>query len=265
MDNEDLCLNLLANTLSQPVPGKLEDRMHHFLRTLLHSESLDDRQFSDVNGSGSTADYLLSDRTIVAEMKTLNGDPVGRIEKGLRGRFALGDAPLFYGQLGVDRALQNLSDSERIRQVLASLAGRAVRQHLTKADSQIAATKHRFGLHSASGLAILMNEDYPLIDAAAIAYVVRSAFTEDPLKYQNITHVWAIVEAHEVMTRGGQGYPQLFIFRHSSMPRDVEYIARMTNAWGEFNRSKTEHIDHQGQWTAFRPIHKGGTPIVEIY
>lgn len=55
--------------------------MHAFLKTGEGTESLDDKAFSTLHGTGQIADYLLWNRQFIAEMKAVNGYPVQRIER----------------------------------------------------------------------------------------------------------------------------------------------------------------------------------------
>lgn len=265
MENNTLHLNLLANALPRSRCEGLELRMHRFMRALPHSECLDDQKFSKVHGSGSKADYLLAGRSIVVELKTLNGNPLSRLATRLRERMSKPDAPIVYGTLGVNRVLEHLPDEQQLSSTLVNLAGRAVRKRVKEANRQIASIKERFNLDSAAGLVVIMNAGEPLINAGVVATAVQSVLDSGSAEYSHISHVWAVIEAHKVAIPGGQpSYPQLYILRSSSRPHDAEYVGRMTNAWGAFNHSKTHHIDHEGGWDAFRALHEGNIPTIVI-
>lgn len=258
-------LNLFASSYAKLGSVNLENRVKQFLQHDPQCENLDEARFAKVFGSSEKADYLLADRVIVAELKTLNGSPLSRIAAKLKDRFSQPDAPVIYGSLGVNRALQHLSDGEEFGQRLVNLAGRAIRQHLRKANRQIASTKRLLGIDSASGLVILINESEPLIAASTIADAVRSTL-ESCDDYPNISHVWSIIEAHKVaLSSETAGFPQVYVLRSSCPDPEIEFVGRMVKAWGQFNGSETKRIHFNGDWSAFSPIYVGNPPTMEIF
>jgi hypothetical protein len=163
-----LHLDLLAFAADARPNERLEARMMKFLEAETSTESLDGAAFAQMNGSDTKADYLLGQRRLVAELKTINGDPHGRLERRLKERFAKPDAPIVYGTVGLSKVIEGMDDRDELSKMLVDVVGRAVRRHLQKANEQIAAIKTRLNLPGAGGLLILMNDTEPMVDASAI-------------------------------------------------------------------------------------------------
>jgi hypothetical protein len=94
MAADALYLDLLSFAAAKKPTARLETRMMQFLEREPSTESLDAPAFAQINGARLKADYLLGGRGLVAELKTLNGDPHDRLEQRLRDRFAQSDAPI---------------------------------------------------------------------------------------------------------------------------------------------------------------------------
>lgn len=111
-----------------------------------------------------------------------------------------------------------------------------------------------------------MNETEPMIDVSAIGYAVKTAFENVKGGYPRITNVWAIIESHRIaMPRERQGYPHLHIFKSLERQRELEYIWRMLDAWGDRNGSRMERLEHRGNWNAMRPIYDGPPPTLRPF
>jgi hypothetical protein len=259
-----LYLDLLAAD-ANPI-GSLEKRVIEFLEADGSTESLDSAAFDQVNGSKIKADYLLGNRGLVAELKTLNASPKDRTERRLKERFSQPDAPIVFGSVGVSRVIADLPDRDAISKMMIDMAGRAVRRHLQKANDQIEAIKSRLGLPDSGGVLILMNEAETMIDAAAIGYTLKTAFETVEGGYPHVTNVWAIIESHRIEMPGGRrGFPHLHVFKLVEREAELEYIGRMLAAWGRFSGSRMERIEHHGDWKVMRPIYDGEPPILQPF
>ena len=253
-----LYIELFALAADQKPMVPLERRVIKFLEGRSSTESLDSAVFNQVNGSKAKADYLLGDRLIVAELKTLNASPKDRTEQRLNERFSKPDAPIVYGTVDVSQATKDLPDRDAISKMIVDMAGRAVRRHLLKANDQIGAIKARLGLPNAGGILILMNDAEAMIDASAIGYTLKNAFETNQGRYPHITNVWAIIESHRIALPGGRvGFPHLHVFKSLERQAELNYIGRMLWDWGCFNESRMERVDHRGDWNVMMPVHEG--------
>lgn len=265
MTSASLYLDLLAYSFEGSHPERLEARLVRFLEADRFTEPLDGKAFAQVNGAQSKADYLLANRAIVAELKTINTDPQSRMEIRLKERFAKPDAPIVFGTLGISKVIEKLDDRDEISKKLIDMAGRAVRRHLKKANDQIAAIKDRLDLPNAGGLVILMNDVDQMTDISAIGYSIKSALETVDGGYPHITNIWVIVESHRIAMQSNRvGYPQLHVFRSLERQAEMAYLGRMLEAWGVFNGSRVERIMHKGNWDSMRPIYDGPTPTLGL-
>jgi len=263
---DNLYIDLLAFEATTRPAERLEPRMMAFLEADPSTESLDGEAFAQVNGSETKADYLLGSRGLVAELKTINGDPQDRMEQRLKLRFAQPDAPIVFGTVGLSKVMEGLEDRDALSKMLVDVAGRAVRRHLQKANEQIGAIKKRLGLPDTGGLVILMNDAEPMIDIGAIGYAIKSAFETVEGGYPHITNVWVSVESHRiVLPRDRHGYPQLHVFKSLERQDELEFMARMLNGWGIANGSRLERIEHRGDWDVMQPVYHGDVPTLEPF
>lgn len=244
----------------------LEVRVKRFLEVEPTTESLDAPEFDQINGAETKADYLLARRRFVAELKTLNGAPLGRVEQRMQRRFAQPDAPIVFGQMGMGAVLENLPDQTKILEVIQDLSGRNVRSNLKKSSEQIAAIKKRLSLPNAAGATILVNEFEEMIDAANIAYSIGKGFREHPESYAHIDYVWASIESVFVrMPDGRNGFPQVLISKiHQPPANEMGFLLRMIEAWARSNNALISPIDHHGNWDALQPIYKGAPPTMSL-
>lgn len=260
---------ILLFALSSPSPSAegLETRVKNFLAQEPTNESLDSEAFDKANGSDTKADWLLANRMFVGEMKTLNGDPLDRVERRVQDRFAQPGAPIVFGTMGMGPVLGALPDQDEVLKVIHDLSARAVRSNLKKSSDQIGAIKDRFSLPSAAGLTILLNESEEMIDAANIGYSVIKAFREHPKSYAQIDYIWASIESTRIRTASGAaGYAQLLICKDRQPPRQhLNFLAQMLGAWAAANGTVLEQIDHRGDWAIMQPIYKNGPPSFSLF
>ncbi|MDO9472672.1 MAG: hypothetical protein Q7J28_06410 [Caulobacter sp.] len=245
----------------------LETRIKALLEAEAQTESLDGPEFSQINGSEIKADYLLGERRIVAELKTLNGDPRDRVQRQLQRRFSAPAAPIVYGRMGASAVLDGLPDRDDVLRAIHDISSRKVRDNLKKASDQIGAIKERLSLPSAAGLAIIMNENEEMIDAANFGFSTIRAFLENAEAYRNVDYIWASIEAVYIpMPNGQRGFPQLLICRDPAPPdADLQFLAQLLNSWARRNRASIQQITHGGDWQPLQPIYKNGPPKMSLY
>jgi hypothetical protein len=258
---------LFAHASDASPTERLEDRVKRFLEAEPSTESLDAEAFNEVNGSETKADYLLGRRSFVAELKTLNGDPLDRVERRVKERFSQPGSPLVYGTMGSSRVLDGLPDRDAVLRTIHDLSSRAVRRHLQKANEQVSATKERLNIPSAAGLAVLLNDSEPMIDAANIGYSVIRAAKDVPGGYPAIDFIWASIESTKIRLPDGRtGYPQLLICRERTPSENqLDFLVRMVGAWARFNGSVVEQINHRGDWETMAPVYDGQPPTMSLY
>jgi hypothetical protein len=259
-------IQLFAIVPNEPLARTLEERLMRFLKSADGAESLDEPPLAQQFGSNTKADFLLARRRIVAEVKTINGDPTPRIEQRLKKRMAQPGAPLGYGRFGMESLTNALPDGQELLKTIHDLSARAVRRHLVKADEQIEATKSQLSIKHAAGLAVIANDSEALIDVASIGYAFRNALAPQGTSYPHIRYAWISVEAHRIrLPTGKLGYPQLLVLRTVEHVAELHFLLRMMEAWASANDAKLEHIEHHGNWDAMRAVYHGEPPVLAAY
>lgn len=252
--------------IARPVEG-LEARVKRFLEEQPGTECLDAAAFAQTNGSGFKADDLLDGRSIVADLKTLNGDPTERLEQRLKSRFAEPGSPIVCGTVGLSAVFEKMPDAQALSKMAVDLSGRSVRRHLLKADEQIAATKARLAVPEAAGLAIILNDGEPLIDACVMGYALRTAFLrENAASYPNIDFVWVSTEVHRIRLPGGAlAFPQLLVSRTAGKSEALDFMGRMMAHWATFHGGRAHLLEHNGEWDVLTPVYDDGPPALNAF
>uniref|UniRef100_A0A0N4ZZD3 NDK domain-containing protein n=1 Tax=Parastrongyloides trichosuri TaxID=131310 RepID=A0A0N4ZZD3_PARTI len=231
---DDIRLLVFVRPSKNQPASALEKRMHAFLKTGEGTESLDDKAFSTLHGTGQIADYLLWNRQFIAEMKAVNGYPAQRIER-------------------------LIDDETRKEPRMFVFGGRPIRKLLQQANPQITDTRTKLALPGAAGLAIIMIDKPQKIEAGVAAYAVREALRAAKPRLDEIDFVWVSIETHTVRLPDGRtGFPELGIWRANRRPDiDRAMIGQMFDAWAAFNGTEMEHLDHTSSWETLTPIGDG--------
>lgn len=240
--------------------------MKAFLENESTTASLDAPELAQKFGIREKADYLLSNGRLIAELKTINGDPKERIERRLKARFAEPGSPIVLGRFGLTPALEGLDDRTQLEKAVHDLSARSVRRHLQKANDQVQATKEVLDRPDAAGVAVLMNGAEKMIDIANIGYSIKIAMEVVTGGYAHLSYVWVSVEAHRIrMPNGELGFPELLIAKSIENVPEINFFARMLAAWAAFNGGQLEQIEHGGSWDTMQAVYDDGPPVLSLY
>jgi len=169
------------------------------MKSAAFAESIDEILRRDTTEDRKRADYLLFERTVVAELKSLNKDPSDKVYAELDKHRYREDYPVVYGQLGLQPILKTLPDGKVINRTIFFKITRQVKRMIRNADEQIASTKEIFKLSGSVGLLILLNENLEILSPSVILYRVSQyiEYSKSPDNYkENINFVWLISESH---------------------------------------------------------------------
>lgn len=252
---------VFARPVERPTTGGLERRMNTFLRTGDSTEQLDSKQFSSLHGGGQIADYLLYGRRFIVEMKGVNGYPSARISRLINDELRREPRMfVFGGPMSVHRVLSERENGEEINRLMVNIGGRPVRKLLQQANPQISATRSKLQLSDAAGLAIILIDQPQMIEAGVAAYAVREALCAPEPQLDQIDFVWVSIESHTVRLPDGRlAHPELGIWRANRRPEtDRAMIGQMFDAWGRFNGTELEHLDHTQGWESLSPVGMDG-------
>lgn len=211
-----------------------------FLEQLESAESIDDTLSDAEVAHGKRADFLLDQRRIVLEVKSLEADPEYKIEERLSAHRRRPEFPVFYWEADLNEILPYLPDGEEIRREIFHAVTRAVQGALEKADDQLEATKIALGIPNACGVVAILNEKIgilapELVSAKASQMLLKTK--DGDLRYRHIAYVWIISESHRIGHEGGPEQLPLILMEGPTASDHVaagEYLDGLQSKWAEF-------------------------------
>lgn len=244
----------------------LERRIAEFFEKGPNSEPIDKLLFG-THLTSKIADYLIDQRRLIVELKTVKGDPSERAALLLRNALAEEPRMTAYGRLGVQFILKKRPNGREINRQLVNISGRAVRQLLQKANTQIQSTRKHFTIPNATGLVVLVLDIGQTAEAGVVAHAVRHAIFAENKPLSDIDYVWVTMENHTIrLPDGGIGFPEMLIWREAELPeRTKRLVGNMLDAWSARHKSDLVHIDHTGSWDALRPADPQWRADLNIY
>ncbi|WP_123631186.1 hypothetical protein [Salinisphaera orenii] len=180
----------------------LEARFKRFLITLDGTEDIDGRLSEQELKGGQRADYLLNDRAIVLELKSLEVDPAEKLQRKISEYESRSEFPVFYWESDLKEILRNFPDKERIKQKIDTAVLRSVQGVFEKADDQVDATKSALAIEQACGVLAILNESAktlsPDLITAKASQMLLKKDSDGNIRYRNIAYVLVISETHRV-------------------------------------------------------------------
>ena len=223
----------------------LEDRFMTFIDRLEGSENIDDSLSNVELSYGKRADFLLNERKLILEIKSLKINPHYKIEERLSPHRNRPEFPLFYWKSDLDTILPNLPDGEKIRQDIFHAVTRAVQTALEKADDQIHATKTALNLESSCGVVAMLNENIDILSpdiVAAKANQMLLKLKNGDIRYRHISFVWIISQSHILVRKDGAEHLPLVLLEgptSNDYANDGKYLDYLQIKWAEFEGHKT--------------------------
>lgn len=218
----------------------LEDRFLTFVDRLEGSENIDDSLSNAELSYGKRADFLLNERRIILEVKSLETNPHYKIEERLSPHKNRPEFPLFYWKSDLDKILPNLPDGEKLRQEVFHAVTRDVQTSLEKADDQIEATRTALKLESACGVVAMLNENIEVLApdvVTAKASQMLLKLRNGDIRYKQISYVWIISESHILISKdGAENLPLILLEGPTADDYDTagDYLDDLQIKWAEF-------------------------------
>ena len=190
----------------------LEDRFLYFMDNHELVENLDDLAcFQE-----EKADYLFSDRDLIIEVKNIESDPSFKLEELNENLKNEPDYPLFFGEKNLTDVFEHFENSDELSQIAYKKLTMQVERALEKAEKQIKNTRKKFGLDSAYGVVIILNDLVKVLDPDHIAsraakFLLKT--NNGRYRYKNINSIVLISETHKVKNSGPyeEALPIVFI------------------------------------------------------
>jgi len=141
-----------------PQNQPLEGRVLLFLATRPGAESIDKLPLTIAQRDAEKADYFLSNRKVICEVKSLQTDTEEKINHLLQPILDSEEAPVFYGEWKLDNVLKNITNGEEIKREIFDAVTSAIQALFRKANRQIRTTKQMFNLPLAGGALVVVND-----------------------------------------------------------------------------------------------------------
>lgn len=173
----------------------LTPRFMRFMREALGGLSLDDLQAPNQ----MRADFACLRGLLAVEVKSLEEDASTRLSNLTEELEEREDWPTFYGAWPLDSLIANLKDPNSVKRRVAERIGRAIVNHLKKANHQLAAHATAFPRSNLVRLVVLINEDHEVYDPAMAVYVIQKVLTRvdgKRPKFESIDAVMFLSERH---------------------------------------------------------------------
>lgn len=223
------------------MPSELESRFLRFLHALPGAESLDVLLAGNKYDGQRRADYLLFERRVIVEIKSLETDTSPKVETEMEHHRERDDFPLIYGDVELSKVLKHLPDGNKINERIFYRTTRSVEDATRSAEEQIENTAKLLGLKDAVGLLILLNQGIdiftPEVVASRVAMLMRRT-KDDGSNRSPIAFSWLLFESH-IVTNGPaeRTFPMIALEGPlaSSYPWFEELLDYLQVAWAQFN------------------------------
>ena len=220
---------------------ELEQRFLSFLRGIPGSESLDELLCGEQYYGQRRVDYLLFERRVIVEVKSLETDTSSKVETELDHHRERDDFPLMYGEVELEKILKHLPDGQVINDRIFLRTTRSVEDATRSAEDQIENTAQILGLSGAVGMLVLLNQGIdiltPEVVATRVAMLMRRANEVGSLR-SPIIFSWLLFESHVVSHGPAETtFPIIALEgpRANSYPWFGELLTHLHVAWAKFN------------------------------
>lgn len=223
------------------MPSSLERRFLKFLAALPGAESLDLLLAGQDYVGERRADYLLFDRRLIVEVKSLETDTSSKVELEMEQHREREDFPLIYGEVDLQKILKHLPDGKEINDRIFLRTTRSIELATRSAEDQIENTARLLKIPEAVGIMVLLNQDIdifsPEVVAARVGKLMQRTRT-DGVSKSPIVVSCLIFESH-TLTHGPveKSYP--IVLLEGTRARDYPWVSELLSylqvAWGEFN------------------------------
>ena len=218
----------------------LEGRFRAFLDGLEDAENIDNSLSEADLAYGQRADFLLDQRRIVLEVKSLQTDPEYKIAERLDLHRNRPDFPVFFWNANLDQMLPHLSDGEEVRRQIFHAVTRAVQGALEKADDQIQATKEALSLEDSCGVVVILNQEVGILAPDIVTAKANEMLLKtrnNVLRYTQIACVWIISESHVLIHKDGSEHSPLILLQGPTADTHADtgkYLRELQAKWAKF-------------------------------
>ncbi len=224
-------------------PGKksLERRFTDFIESLSDAETIDKLQLPLDPDRRRKADFLLGNRKVIVELKTLTDDVPHKVEATADKHREREDFPLFYGKADARAVLTQLSDGEDIyRRMVLSLT-RSIEQSVRSAEEQITHTRAVLDLPDAAGLLVILNDSVEILDPGLVGHRVAQVLRRERTGRSDsdkVDFIWLLFESHALGVVGGVPATTSMLIHsdgHDRLPWFDSFHLDLNTRWAQAN------------------------------
>jgi len=230
----------------------LVNRFKRFMRELPAAEEIDSLPLPENAHTQKKADYFLSGRDAVIELKSLEEDPEYKAAREVDKHRSREDFPLFYGKWPLTEILKDLSDGRQIHDTILAKISRSVNRDLRNANEQVGSTKRLFHCAHAWGIVAILNETINILDPKIIAsrliQLLGQTNPNGAFTFANIHAAWVFAENFTVQPAvTDHTIPFVTVYRSDveDNPHLRDIVDTLSRAWAGFNRVPIVHTPNR--------------------
>lgn len=219
------------------------------MASLPDAESIDNIVFGPEFDGERRADYLVFDRRIIIELKSLEVDTSSKVEKELASHRDREDFPIIYGEVALQKILKHLPDGEQINRKIFNNTTRSIEDGARSAAKQLQNTARLLNLPDAIRVLVLLNQDIAILAPdVAVARLSPLMCRTDPAgnTTSTIDFAWLIFESHSIAEGAGAiNMPTILLEgpHAPDMPWFIDLFEKLQAAWATFNKHPLVHMD----------------------
>lgn len=183
----------------------LTPRFTRYLNAALSGVSQDEIQ----GATERRIDYVCLRGLLGIEIKTLEEPPTDRLRNLVDERQGVGDWPPFLGSAPLDSFIKNTVDPDVTGRLVTERVGRAIANHLKKANRQFEAHKNKFHRQNFVSVVVLINEDHEIYTPESAGYAIKQFFLKRKTEGSHvfIDAVIYLTERHATVQDGMIAFP----------------------------------------------------------
>jgi hypothetical protein len=235
----------------------LKQRFEKFMISTPGVESIDELvrpREGELTGR-KRADFLACDRRVVIETKSLDVDPVEKIQRFLDGLAQAGRLSKS-GDMTLEELLRDLPDGQALYDELRVRVTKVLDDNIAKADDQTRDTKVIFAIPEAIGVVVILNENAPLLypDQSMLRiFEVLWKLRNGKLRYVHNHVVIYISEAHIVDAGDSvtmHDMATVYSDAGNATPFATTFADDLNRRWAAFNGAG--YLESSELWDNFR-------------
>lgn len=186
--------------------ARITPQVVRFLTDTLGGISLDEFHSPE----GTRIDFSCLRGLLAVELKSLKEAGTERLANLTNELSQREDWPIFLGSAPMQSFIRNMKDPEGVERQVLNRMGRAIINHLKKANRQLAAHAVDYPRQNMVRLLLLVNEDHEVYDPHTVSYILWHAVRRkdgDRVLYEHIDGIIFLTQRHATVKKNKLTYP----------------------------------------------------------